>query len=502
MKNDSVKKFKTNIEGFDHISKGGLPKDRTTLVCGSAGSGKTIFATQFLIEGIKNSNENGVFITFEEKPEDIKKNMIGFGWDINKLEDLKKWTFVDVSPQLGQEQILAGDYELKPLLARIEYAVKKVNANRISIDSIGALLLRFSNSGKVRSELFQIIQALKNMNVSVVMTAERVKEYGRISRFNVEEFVADNVIILRNLLERGKRRRTIEILKYRGTDHQKGEFPFTITSGEGIIVIPLSAMELKQNSSKERLSSGIKELDKMVGGGFFKDSIVLVSGATGTGKTLMMSEFMARGVKSGQKSLLFAFEESKQQIYRNAFGWGIDFQQMENEGKLKIICQYPEIASLEDHLIRIKKIITEYKPTRIAIDSLSALERIGTSKAFREFSIGLTSYIKQKEIAGLITATTPYLTGGLSVAETHISTLTDTIILLRYVEIYGEMHRGIIVLKMRGSKHNKNICEVIIDNNGMHIGNPIRNVVGILRGNPKNINPSDMDSIRSKYKNT
>lgn len=500
MHKDLVNKFETHIEGFDHISKGGLPKNRTTLICGSAGSGKTIFATQFLIEGIRNSNENGVFITFEERPEDIRKNMKGFNWDIKKLETEDKWAFIDVSPQLGQEQILTGDYELKALLARIEYAIGKVNAKYISIDSIGALLLRFSNTGKIRSELFQITQALKNMNVSVIMTAERIEEYGKISRFNVEEFVADNVIVLRNLLERGKRRRTIEILKYRGTDHQKGEFPYTITTGEGIVVIPLSAMELKQGSSNIRLSSGIRELDKMVGGGFFKDSIILISGATGTGKTLMMSEFMAEGVKNGQKSLLFAFEESKPQIFRNALGWGIDFEEMEEQGNLKIICRYPEVASLEDHLIHIKNMIKEFKPDRIAIDSLSALKRIGTSKAFREFSIGLTSHIKHQEIAGLITATTPYLAGGISVAEAHISTLTDTIILLRYVEMYGEMHRGLIVLKMRGSKHNKEIREIIIDNKGMNVGNPIRNVVGILRGRPENINPSNMKSINSKFK--
>jgi circadian clock protein KaiC len=499
LKNELLKKIETNIEGFDHISKGGIPKNRTTLICGSAGSGKTIFAAQFLIEGIQNSDENGVFITFEEKPDDVRKNMRGFGWDINKLEEEKKWAFVDVSPQLGQEQILSGDYELKPLLARIEYAVDKVNAKRISIDSIGALLLRFSNSSKIRSELFQITQPLKNMKVSVVMTAERIKEYGNISRFNVEEFVADNVIILRNLLERGKRRRTIEILKYRGTNHRKGEFPFTITSGKGIIVIPLSAMELKQGSSKVRLSSGNKELDKMVGGGFFSDSIILVSGATGTGKTLIMSEFMAKGIMNGQRCLLFAFEESKDQLFRNALGWGINFRQMEKEGKLKIICQYPEFASLEDHLINIKNKIRDFNPDRMGIDSLSALKRIGTSKAFREFSIGLTSFIKRREIAGFITATTPYLTGGLSIAETQISTLTDTIILLRYVEMYGEMHRGIIVLKMRGSRHDKNIREVIIDDNGMHIGEPIRNVVGILRGRPKNINPSNMSSIKSEF---
>jgi circadian clock protein KaiC len=337
------------------------------------------------------------------------------------------------------------------------------------------------------------------MDVTAIITAERTEEYGDIARHGVEEFVTDNVLILRNVLEESKRRRTMEILKFRGTSHQKGEFSFTITPNEGIVVIPLSAIELMQKSSDIRITSGNVQLDRMCGGGFFRDSIVLVSGATGTGKTLMTTEFIAAGTKHDETCLLFAFEESREQLFRNATGWGVDFAQMEEEGKLKVNCVYPEVSSLEDHLIEMKTTIETFKPNRVAVDSLSALERIATLKGFREFVIGLTSFIKDQEITGLFTSTTPTLFGGTSVTEGHISTITDSIILLRYVEMYGEIRRGIAVLKMRGSAHDKDIREFSIDGQGMHIGKPFRDVFGILSGNLVHVPASEIERLSGLF---
>jgi len=479
-----LEKIETGIPGFDLIARGGLPKGRTTLVSGTAGSAKTVFSTQFLAAGVTSFNDNGVLVTFEESPGDICSNMMGFGWDIRKWEAEGKWAFVDASPSPEDEIVVTGRYDLGALLARIEYAVRKVNARRVSLDSVGAIFTRFEAGPFIRGELFRIASALKQMGITAVMTAERTEEYGEIARFGVEEFVSDNVIILRNVLETEKRRRTMEILKFRGTSHQKGEFPFTVMPGQGIIGVPLSAIELKQKSSDVRITSGSEELDRMCGGGFFRDSVILVSGATGTGKTLRVTEFIAGGAANDERCLLFAFEESPEQLFRNATGWGVDFEQMEQDGKLKVVCEYPEVAGLEDHLIQMKAIIEDYKPHRIAVDSLSALERVSSIKGYREFVLGLTSFIKYQEIAGLFTATTPTLMGGASVTEAHISTITDSIVLLRYVEMYGEMRRGLTVLKMRGSRHDKDIREFTIDAKGMHIGRPFRNITGILSGNP------------------
>jgi circadian clock protein KaiC len=307
------------------------------------------------------------------------------------------------------------------------------------------------------------------------------------------------VMVLRNVLDDEKRRRTVEILKFRGTNHQKGEFPFTIIPDVGMVVIPLSAMQLRQRSSEIRITSGNPELDRMCGGGFFRDSVILVSGATGTGKTLTVTQFLQGGVEQGERCLLLAFEESREQLFRNASGWGYDFEAMERDGKLKLVCDYPEVLGLEDWLITIKSLVEEFRPNRVALDSLSALERGGTIKGFREFVIGLTSFIKHQEIAGLFTATTSTLMGGQSITEAHISTLTDSIILLRYVETFGEMKRGITVLKMRGSMHDRDIREFTIDREGMHVGRPFRHVTGVLAGAPVHLSPGDVERVWTRF---
>ncbi len=494
-----LEKLQTGIPGFDMISEGGLPKGNTTLVAGTSGSGKSVLAVQFLVAGISEAQEPGVFVTFEEHPAAIRRNVKTLGWDIKRWEQEGTWAFVDVSPEPGEQRKFVGNYDLAGLLSRIEEAVQKTGAKRLSLDSVWALLGRYPDVNTLRSELFLLMSVLGDLGVTSLVTAERTDEYGSVARYDVEEFVADNVIILRNVLEEEKRRRTIEILKFRGAPHKKGEFPFSIVPGEGLVVIPLAGIELKQKSSDIRITSGSRELDEMCGGGFFRDSIVLVSGATGTGKTLMSSEFIAGGAAKGEKCLLFAFEESQDQLFRNASGWGIDFETMKKEGTLKVICEYPEVASLEDHLIEIKRIMEDFNPDRVAIDSLSALERVSTIKGFREFVIGLTSFIKRKETAGLFTSTTPSLMGGTSITEAHISTITDSIILLRYVEMYGEMRRGITVLKMRGSKHAKTIHEFTIDEVGMHVGRPFGNITGIISGSPVYVDQSDADRMRRLF---
>jgi circadian clock protein KaiC len=480
----TVPKHRTGIPGFDLISEGGLPRARATLIAGTAGSAKTVFATHFLASGIVEDKEGGVFVTFEDRVEDIRANMLGFGWDIARWERDGKWAFVDAAPDPEEPTTVVGAFDLSALLARIERAVKKVDAKRVSLDSLNALFVQFPDHPILRSELFRITTTLKRLGVTVVFTGERRDEYGEVTQEGIEAFVADNVVILRNLLDNERRRRTIEILKMRGAPHQRGEFPFTITSRDGIIVIPLSGIELTQTSSTKRVTSGVKRLDEMCGGGIFRDSILLASGATGTGKTLLVTQFMAGGYDAGERCLLFAFEESKDQLFRNAAAWGFDFAAMEKSERLKVVNRYPHAMAMEDHLVEMQQLITDFKPTRVAVDSLSALERVASLRSFREFVISLTSFLKQQEMAGLFTSTTPSLLGGGSVTEKHISTLTDSIILLRYVESFGEMRRAICLLKMRGSPHDSSLREYTIDKGGMHIGEPFRHIVGILSGNP------------------
>ena len=471
--------------GIDHILSGGLPSGRATLVSGTSGSGKTVFAMQFLAQGIRTCDEGAVFVTFEEPPEALRRHGESLGYDIEQYERDGKWVFVDATFNPNVEEEIVGRFDLSGLITRIEHAVASVGATRISIDSVGVAFTRFPDPPVVRRELLRLVSSLRSIGVTAIITGERDEEYGAIGRFGVEEFVCDNAIVLRNALEEETRRRTIEVLKMRGTHHLTGEFPFTILPDEGLVAITLVGTDLTAESSSERIVSGLPELDAMCGGGMFRDSVSLVSGATGTGKTLLVTEFASGGAEKGERSLIFSFEESRAQLVRNAQGWGKDYVAFEGAGTLRIEAAYPEIRSLEDHLMVIKNTIEEYAPTRVAIDSLSALERIAPVRSFREFLISLTAFLKHRQVAALLTSTSHSLLGGESTTDAHISTLTDMIMLLRYVEIGGEVRRGFTVLKLRGSIHDKSIHEFRIDHGGMHIGDPFQNVTGILAGHPR-----------------
>ena len=480
-----VQKIRTLIEGFDDISHGGVPAGRTTLISGTSGTGKTLLAVQFLYQGIVDFDESGVFVTFEESPADVLKNAFSFGWDLQKFINEGKLFILDASPD-PEGQDVAGNFDLSALIERIQYAIRKYKARRVSIDSVTAVFQQYDSAGVVRREIFRLVARLKQVGATTLMTTERVEEYGPVARFGVEEFVSDNVVIIRNVLEGERRRRTIEILKLRGTTHMKGEYPFTITNN-GINIFPLGAMRLTQRSSNVRVSSGVKTLDEMCGGGFFKDSIILATGATGTGKTMMVSKFLQDACQRGDRAILFAYEESRAQLSRNASSWGIDFEELEQKGVLRIICAYPESAGLEDHLQIIKTEIAEFKPSRIAIDSLSALARGVSNNAFRQFVIGVTGFAKQEEITGFFTNTSDQFMGSNSITDSHISTITDTILMLQYVEIRGEMARAINVFKMRGSWHDKGIREYTISERGPQIKESFRNFEGIISGSPTRI---------------
>jgi circadian clock protein KaiC len=330
---------------------------------------------------------------------------------------------------------------------------------------------------------------LRKLGATVLLTIEADEPGGNPwSSGSAEQYLADTVLVVRNVLTGESRRRTVEVLKMRGAPHRRGQFAFTVVPGQGVVVLPLGGVqELDQRSTVTRVTSGNPEVDQLCGGGFFRDSIVLVSGATGTGKTLLVTEFLAGGVAQGERSLLFAFEESHDQLHRNARGWGHDFWPAEEAGTLKVLSTYPQVATLEDHLVTIKRAVEEFNPDRIAVDSLSALEHVGSETSFREFVIGLTSFVKARQTVGLFTASTDALLGGSSITETNMSMVTDSIVILRYVEVFGSIKRALTVLKMRGSDHDHELREYRIDGTGLHIGEPFRTVAGILSGNVVNL---------------
>lgn len=467
-----VSKLATGIPGFDYVAEGGLPEGRAALVSGNSGSGKSLFAAQFLVEGIRQADEPAVFVTFEERPERIRRNLHSFGWAIEGWEAEGMWAFVDMSPEPSQP-IISGPLELGALVPRIEHAVQRIGARRLVLDSVERLFSQFTDSSSVRESLGQLMEATERMGVTTVITAERPGDQGPLTRFGVEEFVSDTVILLRNELDEEKRRRTVEVFKMRGASHQKGEFPFTISAeAKGVSVVPLAANQLSQPSSWERLSSGIPRMDELMGGGFLRGSITLVAGPTGSGKSLVANHFLVGD--PGQRSLMIAFEEGREQILRNAGGWGLPLAEREAEGMLRIEATYPETMGLEDHLVRIKRAVEVFQPDRLVLDSTSALERIASKRAFREFLVGLVASLRERGITALITANTTQLTGGASATEAQVSSMTDGIVLLRYIETTAALRRAFVLLKMRGTNQDQGIRSFTIDARGMVVGEPLK----------------------------
>jgi circadian clock protein KaiC len=466
-----LSKIPTGVSGLDHLTNGGLVEGRATLIVGTSGSGKTLLSTQIAHHGAMQFDRPAVFVTFEEKPIDLVRNVGNQGWDLGELVDADKLSFIDAS--LDRDIVgETGPFDLSGLLAQIENEVKRTGARIVVLDSLGALFHHYQDKGMIRREIVRLRDTMSELGATSVMTAERLEEYGSISRHGVEEFLSDCVIVLRHVLEQEKTRRTLQVYKLRGSEHRAGEFPFVI-SDHGIEVLPLTGIELQQESRNERINFGNDTFDEMAGGGLYQDSVVLVSGPTGSGKTLMCTTFAAASCRNDKRTLYLGFEESRAQLVRNAHSWGMDFERWEESKLLRISCCFPESQSLAEHLLEIRRQIDEFEPTRLVIDSVSAMERVSGLRTFREFVLGLTSFLKERGICALLTSTTPELSGGDSVTDAHISTITDAIILLRYIQVEGAVKRGIIIVKMRGSQHQKDFREFKIDHDGLHIGEMI-----------------------------
>lgn len=475
---ETIERLATGINGFDQVARGGLPLGRSTLVSGTTGSGKTLFAVEFLARGIQRFDQPGVFVTFEETTEDIRRNAASLGFPIQQWEAENKWVFVDVSMDLLREAPTIGGFDFSALTLRIETEARRIGAARVAVDSLGAVFSHFVDVGLVRHELFRIAAALEPLGVTSVLTAERAVEYDGVSRYGVEEFVFDDVVILRNALREERRRRTVEIVKFRGCAHHSGEWLFTIDPRDGIVVMPQAFLIPRERASRERVSTGNPGLDQMLGGGPYRDAIALITGPTGTGKTLTGLWFAQNAFHARERCVMLTFDETHDQLARNAAGWGIDLDAMETSGLLRVIAEYPEVASLEDHFLRLRRVLEEFRPHRLVIDTLSALERIVPPRALVDFVISLGALLRQHEVTTLMTSAptgrvTPLATPAVAM---EIASLTDVSILLSYVEHAGEIRRCVAVLQSRGSAHDQAIREFTIDAEGMHIGETMTEV--------------------------
>jgi circadian clock protein KaiC len=475
----SVPKVETGIPGFDAITMGGLPRRRATVLAGQAGSGKTVFGAHFLAEGIRRG-QPGVLVSLEEPADDLRANLATLGWDIAAWEAAGDLAIVDASPLIRDDGALA-EYNFDTLAAQIGHAVDKTGAERIVVDSVNTVLAFEEHSGLARQKLRRLIASLRGMGLTIILTVETPDDPGvALSRFGVEEFVSDSVVLLRHVHEGKIRRRTVEVLKMRGAMHRKGDYAFTVLAGQGVVVLPQAVIQYEQQTSPRRITTGDVGLDVMTGGGFFEDSVILVTGPTGSGKTLVTNEFLAGGAEAGEKVLLLAYEESPGQIFRNAAAWGKDFQKHQDNGLLKVVALYPEVASLDDHLVEIMDVVERFEPTRIALDSLTSLERIGSTSAYREFVVGLVAFAKQQGISLLVTLSSRRLLGGSTVSEGQISTLTDAILLLRYIETDGKIERVLTLLKMRGTPHDQDVRRYTITDAGLVIGEPFTSMSHVL----------------------
>ena len=480
----SVRKIPTGIPGFDHVSMGGLPARRATVVAGQAGSAKTVFAAQFLAEGVR-CGQPGVFVTLEEPAADLRVNLRTLGWDVAAWEAAGDWRFVDASPLVrGSGAHERAAYSMELLAAQIGQAVDATGAERLVLDSLGSVLALHEDEGTGRQLLRGLISSLRALGLTVVLTVETPGDPGGALTSFGEQFVADTVILLRNVRDGAFRRRTVEVLKMRGAMHHKGEVAFSTIPGQGLVVLPIAAPNPTTRAAAERASFGCAGLDELTHGGLFRGSSTLLSGPTGTGKSLLAAQFAAEGAAHGERVLLMAYEETHEQVRRNGETVGHDFRAYEEQGLLHIVSLYPEVASLDDHLVEVRDLVERLRPGRLAIDSLSALERLGSAEAHRQFVIGITSFVKTIGLASLMTALSQHLVDGTVLTGSHISGLFDAIVVLRHVETDSDLRRGVLVLKMRGSNHEHQLRELVVADGRIEVGGPFIGRGGILTGRP------------------
>ena len=460
-----LEKCPTGIKGLDEITKGGLPRGRPTLICGGAGSGKTLFAMEFLMRGALDYGEPGVFMTFEETPEDLAKNFISLGFDIHDImsRGLIAMDHVKIERNEIEE---TGEYDLEGLFIRLGSAIDSIGAKRVVLDTIEALFAGLSNAAIIRAELRRLFYWLKDRGMTAIVTGEKGDKL--LTRYGLEEYVADCVIFLDFRIEEQISTRRLRIVKYRGSSHGSDEYPFLIDES-GLSILPITSLGLDYPVSSERISTGIPKLDTMLGEkGFYRGSTILVSGTAGTGKTSLAATFAEAACRRGEHCLYFAFEESPSQIIRNMSSIGMDLARWVKKGLLKFHSARPSLYGLEMHLLTFHKVIKEFNPQVFIVDPISNLSAAGTQSEVKSILTRLLDYLKMKNISTFLTDLT-HFTGSLEHTSEEVSSLIDTWLLLRDIELNGERNRGLYILKSRGMAHSNQIQEFLLTNQGIDL---------------------------------
>jgi circadian clock protein KaiC len=460
-----LEKCPTGIKGLDEITKGGLPKGRPTLICGSAGSGKTLFAMEFLVRGALDCGEPGVFMTFEETPEDLAKNFISLGFDLNDMvsRGLIATDHIYIDRSEVQE---TGEYDLEGLFIRLGHAIDSIGAKRVVLDTIETLFSGLSNTNILRAELRRLFKWLKDRGVTAIITGERGEKM--LTRYGLEEYVADCVILLDFRIQEQLSTRRLRIVKYRGSSHGSDEYPFLIDES-GLSILPITSLGLDYPVSSERIATGVPKLDAMLEGkGFYRGSTILVSGTAGTGKTSLAATFAVAACRRGERCLYFAFEESPSQVIRNMSSIGIDLTRWVKKGLLKFHSARPSLYGLEMHLLTFHKMTNEFNPHVFILDPISNMSAAGTATEVKSILTRLVDYLKMKNITTFLTDLTHFI-GSLEHTSEEISSLIDTWLLLRDIELNGERNRGLYILKSRGMAHSNQIQEFLLTNQGIDL---------------------------------
>lgn len=478
---EGLKKERTGIPGFDEITGGGLPAGRPTLICGSAGAGKTLFAMEFLVRGAMLYNEPGVFISFEETDEELTRNVASLGFDLKQLAAEKKilldYVFIERS-----EIEETGEYDLEGLFVRLGDAIDQLGAKRIVLDTLEALFSSLPNEAIIRAELRRLFRWLKEKGVTALITCERGE--GTLTRYGLEEYVADCVILLDNRVQNQISTRRMRIIKYRGTSHGTNEYPFLIDHS-GFSVLPITSLGLSHKASTERVSSGVPRLDNMLGGqGFYRGSSILISGTAGTGKSTLTAHFVEAACRRGERALFFAFEESHDQIIRNMRSVGIDLERCVKKGLLNFQNARPSSYGLEVHLALMHKVISEYQPSVVVVDPVTNFLTVADEGDTKAMLTRLIDLLKTKEITGMFTSLT---SAGKEIedSEVGVSSLMDAWLLVKNIETNGERNRGLYILKARGTAHSNQVREFLLTDHGVELVDAYIGSEGVLMGSAR-----------------